>query len=69
VLFTAINLLVGREVTASMSVPIYWSFVGLLALVTLAVAGMAYHYVERPGIDLGKQFQRRGTRLPVPSKA
>jgi peptidoglycan/LPS O-acetylase OafA/YrhL len=69
VLFIAINLLVGREVTASMSVPIYWLFVALLALVTLAVAGLAYHYVERPGIDLGKQFQRRGIQLPVPSKA
>ena len=69
VLFTAINLLVGREVTASMSVPIYWAFVALLALVTLGLAGLAYHYVEKPGIELGKRFQRRGIRLPVPSKA
>jgi len=44
-----------------MSARIYWLFVALLALVTPSLAGLAYHYVEKPGIELGKRFQRRGT--------
>jgi len=61
VLFTAINFVVGKDATAEMSVPIYWVFVAVLALVTLALSGMAYHYVEKPGIALGKRLGKRST--------
>ena len=33
----------------------------VLALVTLALSGMAYHYVEKPGIALGKRLGKRST--------
>jgi peptidoglycan/LPS O-acetylase OafA/YrhL len=69
VLFTAISFFVGRDATARMSAPIYWLFVAFLALVTLSLAGLVYHYVEKPGIDLGKRFRRREVRFPVSSKA
>jgi peptidoglycan/LPS O-acetylase OafA/YrhL len=69
VLFAAVSFLVGRDVTANMSAPMYWMFVALLALVTLSLAGLAYHYVEKPGIELGKRFRRRGTQLSVSSEA
>jgi len=69
VLFTMVSFLVGRDATASMSVPIYWMFVALLALVVFALAGLAYHYVEKPGIELGKRFRERGTRLLIARKA
>ena len=61
VLFTAINFVVGKDVAADMSVPIYWMFVAVLALITLALSGMAYHYVEKPGISLGKRLRKRST--------
>lgn len=69
VLFTSISFLVGRDTTASMSAPIFWMFVACLALVTLALAGLAYHYIEKPGIDLGKRLRRHGSRLPVSGQA
>jgi len=61
VLFVAINFVVGKDVAADMSVPMYWMFVAVLALVTLALSGMAYHYVEKPGIALGKQLRKKRT--------
>lgn len=61
VLFAAINFVVGKNATADMSVPIYWMFVAVLALVTLALSGMAYHYVEKPGIVLGKRLGKQST--------
>ena len=61
VLFAAINFVVGKGVAADMSVPMYWMFVAVLALVTLALSGMAYHYVEKPGIALGKQLRKKRT--------
>jgi peptidoglycan/LPS O-acetylase OafA/YrhL len=69
VLFTAVSFLVGRDATARMSAPIYWTFVAFLALATLSIAGLAYHFVEKPGIDLGKRFRRRGARLSVSKEA
>ena len=59
VLFAAINFVIGKEVAADMSVPVYWMFVSGLALVTLALSGMAYHYVEKPGIALGKRLGKQ----------
>jgi peptidoglycan/LPS O-acetylase OafA/YrhL len=61
VLFVAINFVVGKDVAADMSVPMYWMFIAVLALVTLALSGMAYHYVEKPGIALGKRLGKRST--------
>jgi peptidoglycan/LPS O-acetylase OafA/YrhL len=61
VLFAAINFVVGKDVAADMSVPMYWVFVAVLALVTLALSGMAYHYVEKPGIALGKRLGKQST--------
>jgi peptidoglycan/LPS O-acetylase OafA/YrhL len=61
VLFAAINFVVGKNATADMSVPMYWVFVAVLALVTLALSGMAYHYVEKPGIALGKRLGKQST--------
>ena len=46
---------------ADMSVSIYWMFIAVLALVTLALSGMAYHYIEKPGIALGKQLRKKRT--------
>ena len=59
VLFAAINFVIGKEVAADMAVPVYWMFVSVLALVTLALSGMAYHYVEKPGIALGKRLGKQ----------
>ena len=61
VLFAAINFVVGKDAAAGMSVPIYWMVVAVLALATLALSGMAYHYVEKPGIALGKQLRKKRT--------
>lgn len=61
VLFVAINFVVGKDVAADMSVSIYWMFIAILALVTLALSGMAYHYIEKPGIALGKRLGKRST--------
>jgi peptidoglycan/LPS O-acetylase OafA/YrhL len=61
VLFVAINFVVGKDVAADMSVSIYWMFIAVLALVTLALSGMAYHYIEKPGIALGKRLRKRST--------
>ena len=60
-LFAAINFVVGKDVAAEMTVPMYWIFVAVLALATLALSGMAYHYVEKPGIALGKRLGKRST--------
>lgn len=69
VLFTSISFLVGRDATAAMPVPIFWMFVAFLALITLALACLAYHFVEKPGIELGKLLRRRGARFAAPIEA
>jgi peptidoglycan/LPS O-acetylase OafA/YrhL len=61
VLFVAINFVVGKDVAADMAVSIYWMFIAVLALITLALSGMAYHYIEKPGIALGKRLGKRST--------
>jgi peptidoglycan/LPS O-acetylase OafA/YrhL len=61
VLFVAINFVVGKDVAADMSVLMYWMFIAVLALVTLGLSGMTYHYVEKPGIVLGKRLGKRST--------
>lgn len=67
VLFTTLNFVIGKDATAAMSAPMYWTCIALLVPVTLALAGIAYHYVEKPGINLGKQLRKRDNRLLVPS--
>ena len=42
-----------------MSVPMYGVFAAVLALVTRALSGMPYHYVEKPEIALGKRLGKR----------
>ena len=67
VLFTTLNFIIGKDATAGMSPPMYWACIALLVPVTLALAGIAYHYVEKPGINLGRQLRKRGTPALVPS--
>lgn len=53
------RFVIGKDVAADMSVPMYGVFAAVLALVTRALSGMPYHYVEKPEIALGKRLGKR----------
>lgn len=68
VLFSMVNFVVGQQTMASMSAPMYWLCVALAVPVILGLSGLAYHYVEHPGINLGKRLRRWDNRLPAGEK-
>ncbi|MDQ2821575.1 MAG: acyltransferase [Pseudomonadota bacterium] len=55
-LFTMINMVVGKENIARMSTVSYWLCIALLVPFLLGICGLTYHFIEKPGIDFGKKL-------------
>lgn len=61
-LYCVVNFLMGKNAVGALSSVGYWTLIAILIPVLLGLSAFTFHYIEQPGIDLGKKFRKRWAR-------
>lgn len=58
-LFCMIQFVVGKSGIATMSATSYWTCIAFLVPIVLSLSAVTYHYIEKRGIAMGKEWNAR----------
>lgn len=66
VLFVAFKFVIGGTAAKSLSPEVHWATVAVAVPVLLLVSALAYGFIEKPGIELGRQLRLRHRQRIAP---